>query len=762
MTKDIDLLSPNKSVDTKSFNTNKNDSTKKEGLSLFDSLVMNNNKKEVESEPTKSSTKNSENVTSLKSSENINSIKNPEESKENKLTFKQSSETKESKVEKVDSENNKKIEVKNQNNEIKNSEVNKTVDTKDINNTKTSSLLDRMILEANKQTKTLSTSEKTLVNNDKNLNKSDNAGVHNNKASSLLDKLVNEAKTVIKNEEKENKQDNVTQNKKGKIDSVKNTEVSVPDLKEDKKDDKKSTVTKVKKEEDSVLIKELKKDIKEENFSELKEVKKDNKEENSSDVKELKKETAAIPSDKNIKTENIIDSKKIKTTDLKNENINRADKSVNENNPPEVLKEHNKSKENELKEVSPKQIKTNTDNLDKNGTNLKSNINPDSKISQETTVDYKALKDIPKSIENATLINSTKKVKNETVANELSKINSKSTEPDTKVDININKKELLSSSKEESAPKSEQTSKSLMDRLLDNAKDSTLAQKSMLPNENIKTQISNTKSNDVVTNIFLSNQKNSIYNQMLSTKSEGIKVVKEAKNVSDVKKSAEILDLGLKKTSVDIETPIENNKSKNILEKESLIDKLAFSRNIRRDENIIASSSSQINTTTNTSSSEVVTTLNVSPSLALSIQNRIVGAQQHMSAMMSEAARNMYQNYKPPVTAFRINLFPSQLGTIAILMKNDKENSISISLNMSSSSTLDAFVDNQAALKDALSKNFNNSQTNFTLDFNMQDQGQNQSSDNQEESKKDENVSSADVLESINENKDVGENLNYL
>jgi hypothetical protein len=754
MIKDIELLSLNKSVDTKNLNTNKNETAKKEGLSLFDSLVINS-KKEVELKSTKEELPSS----STKSLETKSSIKKTEENKESKPTFNQSSETKDSKIEKSDSENTKKIETKNKNPEDKNPELNKTIDNKVVNNTKTSSLLDRMILEANKQTKTINTSEKTVVNNTENIKTSDKSGIQNNKASSLLDKLISEAKIVIKNEtsgsSKENIDEDTKIDTKDKSNLSKSIEANIKDNIPNQ--EKNSSILKDQKESikenTKIEIKELKQDSKEV----IKEVKQDSKDINLLEIKESKK----VDNSSELAKEKL----DVKVTDLKKESVNISEKSISENLNSEILKEDNKLKQADIKESTPTQKIINIDAIDNRVTNKL-----DRKIEQEVkldnTINVKNEKvEVPKNTNENTLTESSKKVKNEVVANELLKLNSKTIETDSKIDININKKDLLSTSKEEVLPKNEQSSKSLMDRLLDNAKNTTLSTKDSVPNENLKTQTNNIKSNDVVSNIFLSNQKNSIYNQMLSTKSEGIKVVKEAKSTDDIKRSAEILDLGLKKTSVDIETPIENNKTKNVLEKESLIDKLAFSRNIRKDEHVLASasSSSQINTTTNTSNNEVVTTLNVSPSLALSIQNRIVGAQQHMSAMMSEAARNMYQNYKPPVTAFRINLFPSQLGTIAILMKNDKENSISISLNMSSSSTLDAFVDNQTALKDALSKNFNNSQTNFTLDFNMQDQSQNQSSNNQEEkNKKGENLSSSDVLESINENKDIGENLNYL
>ena len=40
---------------------------------------------------------------------------------------------------------------------------------------------------------------------------------------------------------------------------------------------------------------------------------------------------------------------------------------------------------------------------------------------------------------------------------------------------------------------------------------------------------------------------------MLSTKQEGTKVIKEGKNIDDIKKGADILDLGFKNTSVNNE-----------------------------------------------------------------------------------------------------------------------------------------------------------------------------------------------------------------
>jgi len=154
--------------------------------------------------------------------------------------------------------------------------------------------------------------------------------------------------------------------------------------------------------------------------------------------------------------------------------------------------------------------------------------------------------------------------------------------------------------------------------------------------------------------------------------------------------------------------------------------------------------------------------ITVSSTAAYNIENRIIGARQHMNSMMSDMARNMYLNYKPPVTAFRMNLNPGNLGSIAVLIKNDKESGLSISLNMSSVATLDSFVDNQAALRAALAKNFNTN-TNINLEFNMQD-GQQQGNKEQHNKKQQQNHQATnDILESLNNNSEANNKVtNYM
>ena len=55
----------------------------------------------------------------------------------------------------------------------------------------------------------------------------------------------------------------------------------------------------------------------------------------------------------------------------------------------------------------------------------------------------------------------------------------------------------------------------------------------------------------------------------------------------------------------------------------------------------------------------------------------------------------MYENYKPPVTVFKINLNPLELGSIAILMKMIEIMDFHISMNVSNMTTFDALIENQ-------------------------------------------------------------------
>jgi flagellar hook-length control protein FliK len=132
--------------------------------------------------------------------------------------------------------------------------------------------------------------------------------------------------------------------------------------------------------------------------------------------------------------------------------------------------------------------------------------------------------------------------------------------------------------------------------------------------------------------------------------------------------------------------------------------------------------------------------------------------------MMSDIAKQMYENYKPPVTVFRINLNPLHLGSIAIMMKNDKDNALSISMSVSNNSTLDAMVDNQNVLRNSLNKTFEDT-TKFNLDFNSNEQNNNQSSNNNQSGNRkfEDNIATQSILESREDNLEVEDrNTDYM
>jgi hypothetical protein len=338
-------------------------------------------------------------------------------------------------------------------------------------------------------------------------------------------------------------------------------------------------------------------------------------------------------------------------------------------------------------------------------------------------------------------VSSTIEVKSQKVASELSKLSTE-TIP-TKVDI--------TKSQLDSLPNKENTNKSLMDQLL---------QSNMKTNQEI-TKVSDidlnqkntlAQSKDLIGNIYLSSQKNSITNNELSNKKNAIDSVKNASSLKDIETSASKLNLNV--NDINVETKVEQRKKDDIslLDRKSTLDKLVLNNNTMKHENsTIITKSMEVSKVTSEDNKKTITeiSLNVSPSLAQSIQSRIIGARQSMSNMMSEVAKRMYENYKPPVTAFRINLTPGNLGSIAIVMKSDKENGLTISLNLSNSATLDAFVDNENSLKNALSKTFED-ESKFTLDFNSNDN--NSDDKNNEEEAEQNNGNTKSILESREKN----------
>ena len=230
------------------------------------------------------------------------------------------------------------------------------------------------------------------------------------------------------------------------------------------------------------------------------------------------------------------------------------------------------------------------------------------------------------------------------------------------------------------------------------------------------------------------------------------KNIEENKTMESVSKSASMLELNAEDMEVEVDkggeeagqlkknplTEEKNSQSKTVITSNNrVLDRMflekQLSEKVLAQGNILkegiaqqkgaAEAVSGVNTTeVEAGVKETVVTLQVPSSIVETIQNKIIGAQQKMGSFMSEVARNMYQNYKPPVTSFRVNLNPANLGSIAIVMKaNKSDNSLSVSMNMSNASTMDVFADNKTVLQNALSRNLNDG-SNISLNFAMQSQ----------------------------------------
>lgn len=313
---------------------------------------------------------------------------------------------------------------------------------------------------------------------------------------------------------------------------------------------------------------------------------------------------------------------------------------------------------------------------------------------------------------------------------------------------------------------------SLMDQLIqtNSKKDiTTKIEESATSNPQSVEQI-NKNSKDVASNIFLAEQKNSLNNQLLFNKNEAVNILKNASTIEDIEKSANILDLDANNLEVEqnISSESLNNLSvdeKEILDRKNILNSILNEKNIRSVDvrnlitNSIEASKALLEDTINILDDKI---LDIQPNLVNSIQSRIVGAKQQMASMMSDVARQMYENYKPPVTVFRMNLNPGDLGTISVLMKQDKSSGLTINMSVSNIATLELLMENQNMLRNSLAKTFNDS-ANFNLDFSKGEGGQSQGDSSSNQNQKDKRDSNTqEILRLKKENKDYEEKNDYM
>ncbi|WP_419675696.1 flagellar hook-length control protein FliK [Aliarcobacter butzleri] len=501
----------------------------------------------------------------------------------------------------------------------------------------------------------------------------------------------------------------------------------------------------------------------------------DDKSSKESDIEIVGEKTVDISTEENVKEDTSLEENSEKTENTKNP-ILPNDTQIKEetsNNSSDIKKDNKIQNEvinNEIikTEISKEENKKNTTKKD-NILNIENNQqkNEEIKVDNELKIDNKASLD------------SNFKELQETVTSEGDTV-IKSDNTQTSNDANKTIDNLLIPTTEDGKPILEnnqleekvEAKKSLMDYLIEKN-----SQKNILEVQDTKvTNLSkdeNVVSKDFVSNIYLGEQKNSMVNQFLFNKNEALKLLQNGSiSLEDIEKSANILNLELDDVSVEQDTTIQTLKNaKQDLdlssEKKNILDAMLSEKNIRSADikNLITqsveASSALLDNTLNVSND---VTVDINPTLLNNIQSRIIGAKQQMSQMMSDVARQMYENYKPPVTVFKINLNPVELGSISILMKNDKNNGLNISMSVSNMTTLDTLLGNQDLLRNSLAKTFNEN-TQFNLDFsssNQNNRGNEQQSSNKQNRKFEDKIDTQTVLKLKEENKDRDDSLDYM
>ncbi len=242
----------------------------------------------------------------------------------------------------------------------------------------------------------------------------------------------------------------------------------------------------------------------------------------------------------------------------------------------------------------------------------------------------------------------------------------------------------------------------------------------------------------LLANGFLNSQQKNKETVSLSQVADAKNNIEKNRTLQSVKESANML--GLKIDKIDVEHTDKNgevkvdigdkkNKESQLLMMQNrglnrlIIDK---DSNIHNNQNMISGEQMIEAQEEMSSKKEKNVIVNVPQNVVETIQSKIIGAHQKVGSFMSEVARNMYLNYKPPFTSFRMNLNPANLGSIAVVMRASKtDNSVNVSMNMNNSSTMEIFAENKTALQTALQKQLGDG-SNVTLNFDMQDSSSNE------------------------------------
>ncbi|MFA6685590.1 MAG: hypothetical protein WCS26_10095, partial [Arcobacteraceae bacterium] len=301
------------------------------------------------------------------------------------------------------------------------------------------------------------------------------------------------------------------------------------------------------------------------------------------------------------------------------------------------------------------------------------NMNKTSEIvtSNDVTVENVSIDDIKSNVVTDSKKTEATSINKQNAAVELAKLNTNEAKP---IELVIDDKLKDATTKAEQ-PISK-SNISLLDKLIEDSvkvttKDSSqTVEKIEIKNgqilENAKTQ-DNVQKNDIMENIYKSSVSKNISLAAMQNATVAKETLKNANSIQDIQKSADMLELNLEGIEeVKIQDAVVGDTKqravninrafleKNFVNKDNLIEKDSQTFDIEHKQTSVTDTK----TTTNNMIQKVVE-LTIGEAEVLTIQNRIIGARQQLSSMMSDVARAMYENYKPPHTAFRISLNPA-------------------------------------------------------------------------------------------------------
>ena len=219
------------------------------------------------------------------------------------------------------------------------------------------------------------------------------------------------------------------------------------------------------------------------------------------------------------------------------------------------------------------------------------------------------------------------------------------------------------------------------------------------------------------------------------------KVLMQNGNEEGMKKAAQILELnpaeitkeeiaGTGDKPLKFEPKVESFSKgvQSLLQRAYLKEETQIQSDEMIQEKVVAKKSEEVKETLKTESTDKSkeiknVELRVERNAVEAFTSKVIDSKQRLNSFMSDMARQMYENYKPPITAFRINLNPANLGSISILIKNNKsENSLNISMNMSKGETFETMSENKTQLQNNISRLFPSSSSGeIALEFGMSD-----------------------------------------